>query len=111
MENTCVSCGAIIPEGRQLCPACLAGISPETFKELEKAFARIGLLIDEFIENLKVIFQPINPFEELFEQIRGFEYAPKEPPPDTPYFFKIKTRTNFKRHKIYRIRSNCRKER
>lgn len=22
-ENTCVSCGDIIPEGRQVCPACL----------------------------------------------------------------------------------------
>lgn len=112
MENRCVSCGAIIPEGRQVCPACLAGFSPETYKALEKAFERIGLLIDEFIENLKATFQMINPFEELFEQLQGFEYFPKkEPPAKTPYFFRIKTRTIFKRPKIYRIRSNCRKER
>ena len=25
MENTCVICGAIIPEGRQVCPDCEAG--------------------------------------------------------------------------------------
>ena len=111
MDNRCVSCGRIIPEGRQVCPACLAGIPPEEYKALEKAFERIGLLIEEFIENMKAIFQPLNPFEELFEELQGFEYVPKKPPAKTPYFFKIKTRTIFKRPKIYRIRSNCRKER
>lgn len=25
MENTCVCCGAIIPEGRMVCPICEAG--------------------------------------------------------------------------------------
>lgn len=109
-ENRCVSCGVIIPEGRQVCPACLAGIPPETYEELNETFNRIGLLVEEFIENLKSLFLSVNIFEELFEQLKGFEYIPKKPPPDTPYFFRVKTRTIFKRPKIYRIRSNCRKE-
>lgn len=25
MENRCISCGAIIPEGQQVCPRCLGG--------------------------------------------------------------------------------------
>lgn len=25
MENTCVCCGAVIPEGRMVCPICEAG--------------------------------------------------------------------------------------
>lgn len=25
MENTCICCGAIIPEGRMVCPICEAG--------------------------------------------------------------------------------------
>lgn len=28
-ENRCVCCGAIIPEGRQICPKCEAGEKPE----------------------------------------------------------------------------------
>lgn len=112
MENRCVSCGAIIPEGRQVCPACLAGFTPETFKALEKALEKIGLLIDEFIESLIATFQPINTLEEQLEELQRFIYytPAKEPPTKTPYFFRIKTRTIFKRLKIYRIRSNCRKE-
>lgn len=29
MENRCVVCGAIIPEGRQVCPNCMEGFVPE----------------------------------------------------------------------------------
>jgi len=28
MENICVVCGAIIPEGRQVCPNCMEGFVP-----------------------------------------------------------------------------------
>lgn len=28
-DNTCVVCGAVIPEGRQVCPACEAGRTPK----------------------------------------------------------------------------------
>ena len=29
MENRCVICGAIIPEGRQVCPNCEKGENPK----------------------------------------------------------------------------------
>lgn len=29
MDNTCICCGAIIPEGRMVCPACEAGQTPK----------------------------------------------------------------------------------
>ena len=29
MENRCVVCGAIIPEGRQICPNCENGYHPK----------------------------------------------------------------------------------
>lgn len=32
-ENRCVVCGAIIPEGRQVCPNCEAGDIPEPEKD------------------------------------------------------------------------------
>lgn len=28
MDNTCISCGAIVPEGRQVCPICEYGELP-----------------------------------------------------------------------------------
>ena len=33
MENRCVVCGAIIPEGQQVCPNCEAGQKPEQKKD------------------------------------------------------------------------------
>ena len=45
MDNLCVMCGAVIPEGRQACPQCEAAVSETTDKtitkvndELEQAF-------------------------------------------------------------------------
>ena len=32
MENRCICCGEIIPEGRQVCPACEAGQHPDRVK-------------------------------------------------------------------------------
>ena len=29
MENRCIVCGEIIPEGREVCPNCEAGQKPE----------------------------------------------------------------------------------
>ena len=40
MENRCVVCGAIIPEGRQICPACEAGKQP--VKETSMKMLRIS---------------------------------------------------------------------
>jgi len=45
MDNLCVMCGAVIPEGRQTCPQCEAAVCETTDKimtkvndELEQAF-------------------------------------------------------------------------
>jgi len=45
MDNLCVMCGAVIPEGRQACPQCEAAVCETTDKimtkvndELEQAF-------------------------------------------------------------------------
>ncbi len=38
MEDRCISCGAVIPEGKQICPQCEQG----------------GMSIDEIIENLSL---------------------------------------------------------
>jgi RNA polymerase subunit RPABC4/transcription elongation factor Spt4 len=35
MENRCVMCGAIIPEGRQVCPNCEKGQKAEEKNESE----------------------------------------------------------------------------
>ena len=32
MDNTCVCCGAIIPEGRMVCPNCERGASMNSFE-------------------------------------------------------------------------------
>ncbi len=89
-----------------------AGFSPEVYEALEKAFERMGLLIEDFKEALIELLGPVpNTFAELFEQLKGVYYTPTAPIPKTPYSFRTKTRTIFKRLKIYHIRSNCRKER
>ena len=30
MNNTCISCGTIIPEGKQICPACINALKNYT---------------------------------------------------------------------------------
>ena len=32
MDNTCIACGAVIPEGRQICPNCEHGHVPKKEK-------------------------------------------------------------------------------
>ena len=52
MENRCVCCGAIIPEGRQVCPKCEAGNVPEQDEEQEKIAQkeRIGRMKGYYVE-------------------------------------------------------------
>lgn len=45
MENRCVVCGAIIPEGRQVCPNCMEGFVPE--KKQEELIRKIELILIE----------------------------------------------------------------
>ena len=46
MEDRCVMCGAIIPEGRQVCPACEAGYTPVINKN-----ALLQRLVDYMYDN------------------------------------------------------------
>ena len=50
MENYCVVCGKIIPEGVQVCPACLKGrdLAPVDVNEFPT---------EEKIENIRLFFQ------------------------------------------------------
>lgn len=36
MENRCIICGAVIPEGRQVCPNCENGKLPKPKQEEEQ---------------------------------------------------------------------------
>ena len=38
MEDRCVACGAVVPEGRQVCPACEAGATPVINKKPAEVF-------------------------------------------------------------------------
>ena len=43
MENRCVCCGEIIPEGRQVCPACEAGVTNFAKAVARKAESKVTL--------------------------------------------------------------------
>ena len=45
MNNTCISCGTIVPEGRQICPACedaLKNYNPGAKTKIIKKFIAKG---------------------------------------------------------------------
>ena len=42
MENRCVCCGEIIPEGRQVCPECEKGHGPEPKQERKERKKKRG---------------------------------------------------------------------
>ena len=56
MDNTCVCCGADIPEGRQVCKACEEGFTArnlETLEKLRKIAEKIGSALIESFEAAK----------------------------------------------------------
>ena len=56
MDNTCVCCGAAIPEGRQVCKACEEGFTDrnrETLEKLRKIAEKIGSALIESFEAAK----------------------------------------------------------
>ena len=113
MENRCAECGVVIPEGRQLCRACAAGLPPGTYEKLKEYAEALGVLIDELIERIQVVFaQTKESFCDFYDSIKEMMFfVDKEPTPKTPYFFRSKTRVYDKRpHKQHRCRNNCRKE-
>lgn len=62
MENRCVCCGEIIPEGRQVCPSCESG----RFSEKER------------IEQFSTLMKPYVPEDFFYWLIeKGFFKAPR----------------------------------
>ena len=66
MDNTCVCCGAVIPEGRQVCKACDEGFiaqNQETLSKIGDIVAQIGKAmlesVETAIEALKELLAPI----------------------------------------------------
>lgn len=56
MDNTCVCCGAEIPEGRQVCMACVEGFTArnrETLEKLMEIAEKIGSALIESFESAK----------------------------------------------------------
>ncbi len=116
MEDRCVCCGTVIPEGRLVCPQCEAEYP---YKKLEKELERLKQVVsaEEAIAAIKAAFigflnQWENTFADCWEQLQEWIFTIKEKIPKTPYIFKSKVRIYDKRpHKQHRIRSNCRKDR
>lgn len=52
MENTCVICGNIIPEGRQICLKCENEVKENISLVIERAKRQTSLEIIEMIEHL-----------------------------------------------------------
>lgn len=113
MEDRCVCCGRVIPEGRQVCPICAADLPPQARKTVER-LEEFGIDIQASIEYIKSLIQPvIDVFTELWNQLQEtIFYFDEEEIPKMPYSFNSKVRIYDKRpHKQHRIRNNCRKER
>ena len=72
MENRCIVCGAIIPEGRQICPNCENGYTPkqERNEELNElrvympTFADVKKKIDEMKQAADRLLQITKEFRE-----------------------------------------------
>lgn len=77
MDNTCVCCGAVIPEGRQICIACEEGFTArnqETLSKIGDIAAQIGKAmlesVETAIEALKELFSPF--FDAVKDLARRF---------------------------------------
>lgn len=75
MDNTCVCCGALIPEGCQVCKACEKGFiaqNQETLSEIGDIVAQIGNVmlesVETAIEALKELFPQF--FDEVKDLVR-----------------------------------------
>ena len=51
MDNTCVCCGEIIPEGRQVCPRCEYNLANCEVKKFDADDDFIQLTIDDMEDN------------------------------------------------------------
>ena len=122
MDNTCVCCGAVIPEGRQVCKACEEGFTArnrETLEKLREIAEKIGsALIESFEaakEALKELLAPI--LESAMDLARDLikslgeliadDVQPKTIPPRSPVRC-IGCRPETRNRKPTIIRRGCR---
>lgn len=70
MENRCVVCGAIIPEGRQVCPNCMEGFVPEQEQEMR--------CLEELIRRIELILIKEGQQDKRFKWGDFIKYAPYE---------------------------------
>lgn len=92
MDNTCVCCGAVIPEGRQVCKACDEGFiaqNQETLSKIGDIVAQIGKAmlesVETAIEALKELFSPffdaVKDLARRFGELIADDVQPKTIPP------------------------------
>lgn len=95
MNNTCVCCGAEIPEGRQVCKACEEGFiaqNQETLSKIGDIAAKIGKALIESVETaieaLKELFSPffdaVKDLARRFGELIADDAQPKTIPPRSP---------------------------
>lgn len=77
MDNTCICCGAVIPEGRQLCPKCSSEIGEKKLSsELATLIAVIvrNVISEQTAKNLLIDSDEIA-YKAVSERLQRF-YAP-----------------------------------
>jgi predicted amidophosphoribosyltransferase len=95
MDNTCVCCGAEIPEGRHVCKACEEGFiaqNQETLSKIGDIAAQIGNAmlesVETAIEALKDLFSPffdaVKDLARRFGELIADDVQPKTIPPRSP---------------------------
>lgn len=95
MDNTCVCCGAVIPEGRQVCKACEEGFitqNQETLRKLADIAAQIGEAlfesVDAALEALRELFAPffdaVKDLARRFVELIADNIHPRTIPPRFP---------------------------
>ena len=119
MDNTCVCCGAEIPEGRQVCKACEEGFiaqNHETLRKLADIAAQIGEAlfesVDAVLEALRELFAPfldaVKDLARRFGELIADDVQPKTIPPRYPVrSIGCRPVTKYRKPKIIR-RTGCR---
>lgn len=69
-DNTCICCGALIPEGRQVCKACEEGYIANNQEALRELFAPI--------------FDAVKDLARRFGELIADDVQPKTIPPRSP---------------------------
>lgn len=75
MENKCLLCGAIIPEGRQVCPTCKKGGKHEISKKLTDEQIELETYLNSFEEgdNITVTCDLLNAMEQALDLIHRLQ--------------------------------------